>query len=67
MSEQNSGEVYFGFKIMYTEEILKLTQNKLSDLSYQANLAYQQGKAEEYVRLQEQIKEVETLIEKIKS
>jgi hypothetical protein len=52
---------------MYTEEILKLTQNKLSDLSYQANLAYQQGKAEEYVRLQEQIKEVETLIEKIKS
>jgi hypothetical protein len=52
---------------MYTQEILTLTQNKLTTLSNQANLAYQEGRAEDYTRLQEQIEEVQKLIEKINS
>lgn len=52
---------------MYTQEILTLTQNKLNTLFNQATLAYQEGRAEDYARLQEQIEEVQKLIEKINS
>jgi hypothetical protein len=65
--DRNFGEAYFGFKIMYTQEILTLTQNKLNTLLNQATLAYQEGRAEDYARLQEQIEEVQKLIEKINS
>jgi len=52
---------------MYTQEILTLTQNKLNTLLNQASLAYQEGRAEDYDRFQEQIEEVQKLIEKINS
>ena len=65
--DQNFGEAYFGFKIMYINELKQLTQNKLNTALNQANLAFQEGRAEDYARLMDEAKEIEAVLLKLNS
>lgn len=67
MVHLNFGEVYFGFKIMYINELIQLTQNKLNTILNQANLAFQEGRAEDYARLIDEAKEIEAVLLKLNS
>ena len=63
----NFGEAYFGFKIMYIEEIKQLVQNRLNTVLNKANLAFQEGRAEDYSRLMDEAREIEIILAKLNS
>ncbi len=52
---------------MYINELIQLTQNKLNTILNKANLAFQEGRAEDYARLIDEAKEIEAVLLKLNS
>lgn len=52
---------------MKIEELIQIVSNKRDALNEQRNLAFMSGKIEDVLRLEEEIKEVEKILEKLNS
>jgi hypothetical protein len=66
IQHRSGGEHYYTGN-MKLEEIIQLAQNKKNSLQDKKNLAYMSGNMEEYYQLEEEIKEAETILEKLNS
>ena len=66
MVELNFGDYYSGHN-MKIEELIQIVSNKRNALNEQRSSAFMSGRVEDVLRLEEEIKEVEKIIEKLNS
>ena len=66
MAELNFGDYCSGHN-MKIEELIQIVSNKRNTLNEQKNSAFMSGRVEDVLRLEDEIKEVEKILEKLQN